>query len=192
MPMMNTMAASLGSPDEPPIERARRVGKRLSAYVPPKFMDKPELGLTDEDLLKLYEKWRSDRPLSPSDKASLRLFSNWRASVMLGESQSAGVLDLLLTVTQTLEAEGKRNLGRIVREHIEKHWWKRPPEVLTWGVIRSLSEKWSFRMDVLPRYLRTMDIIDAPAGMSITKTRRGKRKAVEELDEAIYEQGANA
>lgn len=173
MPTIAPTRGLLSSLDVDPLTLANRVLKHMNAYHCPAFPSRPELGVDDGHLITLFQKWDDKKAMAAADKDVLQTFGIWRSMVFRMETEASGHLQLLMTAIINLEANDQSAAD--LRSFVEMSYEVQLPRVIHPSRVRQLAEKLSFRMDLVPKYLRTMDLADAP------KEVRAQRKKSKEV-----------
>jgi hypothetical protein len=163
---------------------ARRVVGELPRYARVEPPSRPDLGVSDGALLALLARHAKGATLTATERATLELFGAWRAVVFQSEVVSASRLLVLLECVLAVEMGGKA--ARRLRDFVRAEYGRTLPKPLE-QIARSLRDyaEWAtFRLDLVPRWMRTGSPYDAPDDVRLaaaaTRRARGPRQLTRE------------
>lgn len=172
MPTMKPTGGLLSSLETSPLERARMVFKNRDRYGRPAYPDRPELGASDGELIRIGQATRERKPVSQADKETLQIFGEWRSAVFKLECDATANLELLgyqvVTLEEQKDNEKAQKAAQRLRQFIrQSHGCTLPDRKLLRAEIRPFAERASVDMELLPKHLRTLDPFDAPKDVRI-------------------------
>ncbi len=149
------------------LEVARDVADHVENYGPGTFPERPVVLRYSDG--QLYEAWKGKERGDRQGKEildQLQYFAAWRSAVWQCEQRGIGNLNLLLACAVRLEPKDKERALKIVQYlkltyELDTSWPIRK-EFRGEDIRRHYSEHYAQRLDILPKWLRTME--EPPAG----------------------------